>query len=213
MVDACVAASTETCNNADDDCDGRVDEDFDFTSDLLNCGSCGTACSTDGTPALCMDGTCHVSCYLGRADCDTNPLNGCEADLSSPATCGTCMTECGGSDRCGSSAGGSYSCSGDCPMGTTDCSGTCIDLYTDARNCGDCGAACPTGQTCNDGSCVTASCGGGLGWAIAGTGDRCTATCGLREIQCTSGVCTCTTTGDVCMATACDTAVAADCCP
>ena len=36
----------------------------------------------------------------------------------------------------------------------SDCSGTCVDLQTDAANCGACGTKCTTGQTCTAGKCV-----------------------------------------------------------
>src|SRR5690606_10174607 len=62
---ACVP---ETCNAGDDDCDGRVDEDF------------GAGC----TP-----------CGAGRANCDGDTGNGCEAELATDAAnCGACGTAC-----------------------------------------------------------------------------------------------------------------------
>ncbi|MCB9597669.1 MAG: SUMF1/EgtB/PvdO family nonheme iron enzyme [Sandaracinaceae bacterium] len=76
---ACVPAdgATELCNDEDDDCDGRVDEDFDFTSDLLNCGSCDTQCRFSNADAVCMDGACVVTgCLDGFVDLDDTP--GCE---------------------------------------------------------------------------------------------------------------------------------------
>jgi hypothetical protein len=42
-----------------------------------------------------------------------------------------------------------------CPAGQTICPGGCVDLSTDARNCGTCGNACTGGQ-CSGGSCVAA---------------------------------------------------------
>ena len=40
------ADETERCNGADDDCDGQVDEEFDLTTDIMNCGACDNACPT-----------------------------------------------------------------------------------------------------------------------------------------------------------------------
>ncbi len=81
MVDAagCVPmdGATELCNELDDDCDSRVDEDFDFASDLLNCGECGLQCRFENADAICMDGACVVTgCLDGFADLDDAP--GCE---------------------------------------------------------------------------------------------------------------------------------------
>jgi hypothetical protein len=42
-----------------------------------------------------------------------------------------------------------------CPLGTTGCSGTCVNTSFDARNCGSCGNACnvSTGGFCSQGTC------------------------------------------------------------
>ena len=39
----------------------------------------------------------------------------------------------------------------------TVCSGKCVDLQTDAANCGVCATACKTGETCKAGKCTTGS--------------------------------------------------------
>ncbi len=71
--------SLEVCNGADDDCDGMVDEDFDLTSDVRNCGSCGSTCSFAHATAECSSSTCAIrSCDTGYYDLDGNPANGCE---------------------------------------------------------------------------------------------------------------------------------------
>lgn len=44
------------------------------------------------------------SCAEGRADCDGDPKNGCEADLSSSTACGACGVSCGPLEACLSGA-------------------------------------------------------------------------------------------------------------
>ncbi len=41
-----------------------------------------------------------------------------------------------------------------CPLGQTDCDGTCVDTNTDEDHCGSCGVLCPSGNLCVAGSCV-----------------------------------------------------------
>jgi len=53
--------SAESCNDRDDDCDTMVDETFDLTSDVDNCGACGNRCR--GGNAMCCAGVC------GRGAC------------------------------------------------------------------------------------------------------------------------------------------------
>jgi hypothetical protein len=54
--DGCIAVP-EMCNDRDDDCDGLVDEDFDFDTDEAHCGWCGRACS--GARSKCCSGRCR----------------------------------------------------------------------------------------------------------------------------------------------------------
>ncbi len=75
--------TVEVCNLADDDCDGSVDEDFDTTTDVLNCGACGRACALDNATPSCVGGDCViVSCEPGYHDLDGDPLNGCEYECT-----------------------------------------------------------------------------------------------------------------------------------
>lgn len=81
-------------------------------------------------------------------------------------------TECCGNADC--DGGGGKICQNGacvCPAGTNDCDGTCVDLFTDASNCGGCGLVCGSGQ-CIHGACTCANvvtdCFGGC-------------TCGARE--------------------------------
>ncbi len=51
---ACVGPA-EVCNDADDDCDGAVDEAFDLATDAAHCGRCGNACPAG---QACVGGAC-----------------------------------------------------------------------------------------------------------------------------------------------------------
>ena len=90
---------SETCNGADDDCNGTVDDET--PTDLL-CDS-GVAAGT----GICLDGACVLaSCDFGFADCDADArfvettagnLGGCEANLrTSSEHCGACGVSCAG---------------------------------------------------------------------------------------------------------------------
>jgi hypothetical protein len=97
-----VLPQTETCNDLDDDCDGTVDEDFDKLHDPNNCGTCGHICSFPNATPGCVDGECTiVICNVGFADCDGDPANGCEVNVSSdPNNCGGCNIVCGTGEVC-----------------------------------------------------------------------------------------------------------------
>jgi hypothetical protein len=66
-------AAAELCNQQDDDCDGKTDEDT-----LSICQSIILNAETDCVP-LGKSATClFVACLHGYEDCDGNPANGCE---------------------------------------------------------------------------------------------------------------------------------------
>lgn len=65
---------------------------------------------------------------------------------------GSCSvdSDCAAGQRC---TAGMCTTSGGCPAGTTACGGACVNLSSDARNCGACGSACAAGQSCVAGAC------------------------------------------------------------
>lgn len=65
----------EACNGLDDDCNGAVDDGFDFSSDAAHCGGCGRAC-TEGT--RCLEAACR------EARCD----DGVDNDGDGGTDCG-----------------------------------------------------------------------------------------------------------------------------
>ncbi len=134
------AAPAELCNGLDDDCDGAVDETFDFDS-TATCRTCnnacgpGEACCADG----CVDqgsderhcGRCGNACAVGQTCC-----GGACVDTSTDVNnCGAC-----GAPPCGA--------------GQVCCGGACTNLEGDGANCGMCGRTCTGNQLCCGGNCL-----------------------------------------------------------
>ena len=46
-----------------------------------------------------------------------------------------------------------FRCCSSCAPGQADCAGTCVNLASNAANCGGCGVACGAGTTCTNGVC------------------------------------------------------------
>jgi hypothetical protein len=112
---------------------------------------------------ICDNGKCAVgTCRQGRGDCDGKNENGCESDLATAMTCGSCKSACPvDNPLCGAGQ-----CVKSCAVGSAQCGTSCVDVKTSATNCGVCGNICPplknaTG-VCADGKC-TASCNTGFG--------------------------------------------------
>ena len=60
---ACVLSfgGNEACDLADNNCDGQIDEGFDLTSDVINCGGCGNQCQIQSAQAACVLSTCVLA--------------------------------------------------------------------------------------------------------------------------------------------------------
>ena len=80
--------------------------------------------------------------------------------------CGSCGHACGDDQFCFSGACYTYTCedSGYCVLdaGYGECCGNdgldCVDVESDANNCGGCGAACTAGMACVNGGCIADDC-------------------------------------------------------
>jgi alpha-tubulin suppressor-like RCC1 family protein len=116
------APEPPTCAHGMADCDGNSSNDceVDTRSNTDHCGGCGMHCAAStNAEAACAEGRCAYRCNVGFGDCDGDPANGCEADLSSRAHCGRCGNACSQGTTCRAgvcdsvvqiAAGGGYTC-------------------------------------------------------------------------------------------------------
>lgn len=159
--------TSQICNRGVADCDGNPDNGCELgIEDLTRCGGCQLSCQ--GLLAFhaqpqCQNGMCTLAqCNEGFADCDGDPLNGCEADLNAIDSCGGCSQVCG-------AAHGETECTDrscqivQCDEGRADCnqdvSDGCEADLNSRTHCGACDHYCGTAphaaNSCRDGNCVT----------------------------------------------------------
>jgi len=126
---ACVpsADAVEVCNGLDDDCNGTVDEGFDTTTDVNNCGVCGNKCDLPNTTATCADSACKVTtCAAGFYDINKVDSDGCEYACTPTnggvEICDGLDNNCDGVPDDGNPGGG-QACDTYCPGGK--CQGIC----------------------------------------------------------------------------------------
>ncbi len=80
------------CSGGTTKCGARC---VDLAVDPSNCGACGKLCGGSHAVGTCTEGTCSLTCVGSFQDCDKNPANGCEVDVSSdPKSCGRCGHDC-----------------------------------------------------------------------------------------------------------------------
>jgi hypothetical protein len=130
----------------------------DTSVDPANCGACGNGCPAPaGALATCERSTCGYRCDGLHDDCNRQPEDGCETDITSElGNCGFC------GNGCPTVRGSTTTCEGGmcgflCDRGFADCRpdtpGCETFLLNDPGNCGGCGLPCPRGMSCFDGSC------------------------------------------------------------
>ncbi len=139
-------ADQKTCSGA---CVAMTDPEFGCGR--ADCTPCSVALATGSTCA--PDGGCvPKACAPGFDDCDGNPANGCEADLSRRETCGSCKTKCEGTDLCSPTG-----CVKSCTAPLVECNGACVDTQKSAAHCGQCNKPCPSAANA-DPACVNGAC-------------------------------------------------------
>ncbi len=140
----------EDCNNsAPDGCETD-------THTLANCGGCGTVCSFPHMSASCATGACAPgACDPGFGDCDGNPANGCETDLSADGNCGACGVACDLPNAATACVAGACALVA-CADGAFDCDGNQANGCEPAP-CSD-GSQCAGGFDCESGVCAGGIC-------------------------------------------------------
>jgi F5/8 type C domain len=156
------------CVSGFQDCDGDAVNgcEVDVRVSATHCGACGRACRVAGGEGRCVAGACTVStCAAGRADCDMDPANGCEADVAgNVASCGGCGVVCPARANATSACAAGV-CGFACAAGFGDCdrdaaNGCETDTRASVAHCGGCGMACApranATASCAAGSCAYA---------------------------------------------------------
>jgi len=155
----------EVCDGLDNDCDGDIDESFDFENDPLNCGSCGMDCSKPNALVECVATVCNeVAClpsyYDLNGDLHDATSDGCEYQCPThPPEVEVCDYQ---DNNCDGNIDEGYDtdndplncgvCGNDCGAGALCCGGFCVP--DDETNCGYCGRSCGGGVSCFNGSCI-----------------------------------------------------------
>jgi hypothetical protein len=181
-----------SCQTGFADCDMRPGTgcEINTQTDVNNCGGCGRVCpSGPGGHAVCVAGRCDIACDPGRLNCDGNASNGCESLALSNDNCGACGMSCGLAAVCTSVAGSAPACVPAPLCSIVDnvrCGFGCVDVETDANNCGACNNRCRSQGTregvCNGGRCLlcpigTQTCNAGANRGRCCTGALCTGAC------------------------------------
>jgi len=127
---------------------------------MFGCGDAACQhCPGDHATMACRAGRCAVAlCDKGFADCNAQPGDGCETDLSRPAHCGACELACGGTTPICVPNATSHECTNGCTTAAPlRCGAECVDSTTSINHCGGCDVQCPTvansTTTCTDGAC------------------------------------------------------------
>lgn len=162
-----------TCAAGWANCDGFAGNGCETPLDLVSsCGACGIVCSVPHATPACALGACAIGvCEAGRGDCDNDPLNGCETQITTPSNCGACGAVCNALDADVSCATGACGCSSACPSnlhGNCDgnCANGCETSLATFTDCDACGRACApphASASCSTGACLVVACDSGWG--------------------------------------------------
>ncbi len=157
------------CDEPWADCDGSAYNgcEVDTSSDTANCGGCAQPCALAHATSACAQGACAVTaCDATYADCDLDPVNGCEVStLTDLAHCGGCAQPCALAHATPVCAQGACAIAA-CDADQADCdldpaSGCEVSTLTDPTHCGGCDQPCALAHAtpvCAQGACAVATC-------------------------------------------------------
>ncbi|MCS6899297.1 MAG: MopE-related protein [Myxococcales bacterium] len=163
-----------SCNAGFANCNGLGSDgcETNTTNNTNHCGGCGIVCiPTNADSASCSNSKCVFQCKPGFADCDNNPANGCETNISSSnSNCGACGNACVIANGVGACQSGQCVVTG-CSAPFQNCDGNSANgcetnTAISTSHCGGCGNACSTNNStpvCTSGQCMVGSCNPGFG--------------------------------------------------
>jgi hypothetical protein len=183
----CTAGTCLSCTGTMRNCNGNAADacETNINTDVSNCGSCGTVCSSGVcTNGACVCGNSSSSCgspgsclpCVSPSSCINNVCTAPSACLGTNASCGTpgncvaCLSSqtCVGTSCLSNCLGTSASCGlpGSCVNCSSlngVCSGASCVCGNSSSSCGAypaCGSCTATGYSCVSNSCVQTSCSG-----------------------------------------------------
>ena len=182
-----VLPTAEVCNGKDDDCDGTVDEGFDFQTGRNNCGRCDQICSDIQD---CVAGQCvrrkETTCDNNQDD-DTDTLSDCADPDCNSLPCGAGCTCLGGKKAETNCVNGVSDEGADDASNLVDCA----DPDCESRTCGA-GCLCLGGKK-GEGDCINTVDGTPTGTPVDDDGDtfaNCADTADCTDKSCGDG-CVC----------------------
>jgi hypothetical protein len=193
------------CDPGRGDCDGNAGNgcETSLRDTLAHCGACGAACpALPRATTVCRDARCAIgSCNNGWGDCNTNPADGCETDLTAAVNhCGACGRRCALARAVADCTSGRCTVAS-CERGFGNCdnnaeNGCETNVNNTVAHCGRCDNACPAranaSRTCSGGQCGF-QCNTGFGNCDGNAGNGC-------ETNVTSSMAHCGGCGRVCTA-------------